>query len=312
MTLQSTNGSDRIVGVAITEDPGNRARREHAAGEGAHDVLAPRGTARVTGLPEQPALTIDYDLVNGPTYLPLGRTGNPPAAIVDPVTAAQAVNGVVVLRLSPATTIALQVAGVAQRFPTAPPRFAVVGIGALAEQLAISDPSLMVIPEVWLGSGISNSAAATVRAAGAAVTTQSGVLEAMAVASARTWTWRSIGLAVLALLAVAGIAAAGLADDIARRTPAHPWQRIGVDAATYRTAVTRSVAVSSVVGGAIGAGISAPVAAGIEALLATDVLGTAATPPLATSIPAVPIAALVVVVITLTVAIANYRTRRVM
>lgn len=80
------------------------------------------------------------------------RFDEPLPAIVDPLTASTATDGIVTLEVGSTGTLRARVAGIATTFPTVGSRFAVVDEAALSAQLDRIQPGTGAPSEMWLGA----------------------------------------------------------------------------------------------------------------------------------------------------------------
>ena len=190
VTLESGDAGGRFIGFRLGQRGEASDRTQHKIGEGTRqtdvqaftasitftEVTAAQGSQRTalaidwSGLASDGALlstsavglTVDLRL-QGSSALVLPRspvTVEPMPAIVDPITADAADQGVVSIEVASGLTRSLKIVGVTTRFPGAPSRFAVVDIALAQPSLDLADPGFGTAIEAWLA--VPASAQATV------------------------------------------------------------------------------------------------------------------------------------------------------
>lgn len=276
-------GWSTFIGITIREEPAARARREHAAGEGAHDVTAPVGTLVVSRATSGTApvdlgttpLTIPYQLSAGPVYTPFVAAPTTVSAVTDRETATVLP---VVLGLLPGVDITVQPEATALRLPTVTERFAAVDFDVLAATLAHVDPSLLSASEVWLSRPLPDDSPLL---SGVTVVDQGAVLTALGVSPTRRWSDLATDAATLAMLAISLLAGVALARHMAQTLPFGPWRLLHTSRTDYLRAaaavVTRQLTVAVVAGVAV----SGTVANVLVRFAGLDVAGRVAAPPVA-------------------------------
>lgn len=295
-----------ILGFALDELPQAAAHRAHAVGEGISTLAAPHGTLQLRDLAldgvalqsaertqanapsvrvTRGAMRWTYALVGGSGWAPLSRPPRALRAVVDPVTAALAQDGVLAVRFSDSSVVPIRVAAVAQRIPAAASRFVVIDDDALVALLAADAPSLLRVSEIWLTRPLSAASVGSGALVGLTVTTRADAIALRAASSASTWSARTLELLVV-LCALLFIAFVGMSlRDILAHAELEGWEAQGLPR-RRTTQGARRVVVGLVA--AASTGVLAMLAVLIPAVLGranVDITGNPSVPPLHATMP---------------------------
>lgn len=297
--------------LTLAETSFAATRRQHRIGEGDADAPAPRGWVELgpvsfdgsaggswsgwssteAELTADASLRIDYALTgarvvvrasSGPGVLPV---------LVDPTTAAAAVDGLLSLSAGGTTPITARVAGVVPRFPATGPRFAIADERLLADALDVRVPGSGSVAEVWLSAenGRAAKLAAGLRQPPFDVL-RSDVRQELhdRLASdplARGAAGLLAGCALLAfLVGLLALVLLVVADRRDEQAVLYAWESDGVGPATLRLALfLRAVAVVavSVPGGVL---IGLLLTGATAALVRVTAVGTNPVPPLSLAV----------------------------
>lgn len=294
-----------LLGFALDELPQAAAHRAHAVGEGISTLTAPHGLLRIrdlaldgipmdltSGMPSSgPAratgnsLQWQYSLVGGAGRAPLVSAPDL-HGVVDPLTASLAQDGVLAVRFSDDNVVPVRVSAVANRLPTAGPRFLLLDDGALMALLAAVAPESLRVSEVWLTKPISSAALAADPLTGLSVSTHAGAIALRAGSSANAWSTRTlelfVGLGALLFLAFLGMSI----RDILTHAELEGWAAQGLP----RSRMERAARLALV---ALVAAAASSVLAVLLALFPVvlgraniDITGSPAVPPLHATVSA--------------------------
>jgi hypothetical protein len=317
-TLTSAEGTARLFSLALEEAPDFATREQHHIGEGLTglDVLGGRvvfaapsygsagngswtgwgATSRsgsVSAQPDPAGLAVTYAFTGERLVLRPGATATDAdlPVLVDPATAARAVDGRIQLAVTSGLPIPARVVGVLPRFPTVGDAFAVADQAALGERLDSREPGTGAVGELWL-SAPPDQSAALATALGAApydrLTVTDQAAEQARLAGDPLAGGAASLLVVTALLAVAvavlAVVLLVVADRRDEAAELYAWESDGVAPRTLRASLfARAVAV---VGLALPAGVALGLllAGATAAIVTVTAVGTAPHPPLALSV----------------------------
>ncbi len=302
----------RLFALTLIESEIGNTRRQHHEGEGgtalpaltgtvslgapSYDVAATApddwsgwgsGEATVTG---DSQLRIGYSLTGAEVVARAGFATEPALPVlVDPDTAALAVNGVLDVNVGARVPIVATVVGVLPRFPDAGPRFVLADARALADRLDARDPGTGSVSEVWL------AAAPGVDAGAALARAPFDLLrvdlrqdresrlagDPVAVGAAGLLAGSALLAFVVALLALVLLVVAERRDESAQL---YAWESDGVSPGTLRRSLfLRAVAVVAI-------GVPGGVVIGLllsritTALVRVTAVGGIPVPPLTTAV----------------------------
>jgi hypothetical protein len=179
--LEPTDRGGRFIGFRVGQPASTTERIEHHVGEGNtgapaasvalafRDVVAVAASGDVA-LPFEPSrfssrqanvtaladgsMRVDVALQGSAALVLPTPSPDPLPALVDPVTASAATDGIVTIDTS-GSQIAFRVVGVAPLFPTASNRFIVTDVSHLRQHLDLAQPGFGTPTEVWLAADTS-------------------------------------------------------------------------------------------------------------------------------------------------------------
>lgn len=317
--LDPTDAGGSVIGFSIGQSGVASDRVQHHDGEGA--TSAPEFTAslHIDGIEASPSNTaVALDLgglasdgakltgtgsgldlaltLRGTTALVLPPTPAQLAqiaAVVDPTTAASADNGLVTIDVPGQSRMTLRVAAIANRFPGAPARFAIVDRDDIGRAFDLLDPGYGTPNEVWLSVPRANEAqlATALRTAPydqLVVSRRSSIERALRSNPLARFTLGLFAVAALiaGLLAVAALYLA-TAADAAEQAPLHrALAAEGVAPRALSRMVRTSgaaIAIGAIAVGTVGSLLLLRVVARVIAVTATS---TVPVPPLLVSVTA--------------------------
>jgi hypothetical protein len=278
-----------LLGVTVREEPAARARREHAVGEGSHDVVAPHGTLHISRVSSadhelniqsfvSDASSLTYDLALGPHYIPLVSPVGPVPVIAD----AQTASASSVLAFSPGVDLEISITHVADRMPTAPHRFVLADYQTLIAALARLDPSLISASELWFVRALP---AGTNYTTGMSTISQQQQWQTLDGTAAHQWTSRAFGALMVVIAFVMLVLGTATAKQTVEIVPPRSWLALGITADRYQRTALAIISVPCAMAlfvASIAAAVATNFALRWEGI---DIVGKVAAPPVAQTYP---------------------------